>query len=113
MSPPVDDALQIARTDFPEQVHTAAADMIDVQETGTSLRQKRFQAWSGAYYVESAIYRIRELTGHEFAAYSSSPMGPVRDAWNEAFDVLEEFLAGTIPGTTTVGTEPGDDSPTT
>jgi hypothetical protein len=60
----------------------------------------RNRAWSSSYYVENAMYRITALTGHEFGSYSCSPMGTVRDAWNEAYRELDAFVSGTILGTT-------------
>jgi hypothetical protein len=54
----------------------------------------RTRAWSSVYYVENAVQRIQNLTGHEFAAYGSSPIGTVRDAWNEAFEQLDLLVPG-------------------
>jgi hypothetical protein len=54
----------------------------------------RMKSWSSVYYVENAIQRIANLTGHTFLAYSSSPIGTVRDAWNEAFDQLDTLIPG-------------------
>jgi hypothetical protein len=59
----------------------------------------RMRTWSSVYYVENAINRIQNLTGAPFAAYGTSPIGTVRDAWNEAFERLEAYIAGTILGT--------------
>ncbi len=53
--------------------------------------------WSSNYYVENAVSRIKKLTGHEFEAYGTSPVGSVRDAWNEAYRVLDDYLAGRLP----------------
>jgi hypothetical protein len=71
----------------------------------------RNRSWTGAYYVENAMHRITELTGHEFVVYRCSPMGTVRDAWKDAFDQLDAFV-GTIPGTTSLSDTPRDDRPT-
>ena len=54
----------------------------------------KMKSWSSVYYVENAINRITKLTGHEFAAYGTSPIGTVRDAWNEAFEVLDSLIPG-------------------
>jgi hypothetical protein len=71
----------------------------------------RNRSWTGAYYVENAMHRITELTGHESVVYRCSPMGTVRDAWKEAFDQLDA-LVGTIPRTTSLSDTPRDDRPT-
>ena len=52
------------------------------------------RAWSSVYYVENAVYRISKLTGHEFLARRSSPIGTVRDAWNEAFEQPDAYVSG-------------------
>ena len=54
----------------------------------------RARKWSGPYYVESAVQRITKLTNHQFAAYSTSPVGSVRDAWEEAFARLDTLVPG-------------------
>jgi hypothetical protein len=56
----------------------------------------RTRSWSSVYYVENAIWRISKLTGHQFVAYGTSPVGTVRDAWNEAFEQLDRFIHGDI-----------------
>jgi len=56
----------------------------------------RTRSWSSVYYVENAIWRISNLTGHQFAAYGTSPVGTVRDAWNEAFEELDGYIRGNI-----------------
>jgi hypothetical protein len=48
------------------------------------------------YYLENAIWRISKLTGHQFSAYGTSPVGTVRDAWNEAFEELDGSIQGNI-----------------
>lgn len=54
----------------------------------------RTRAWSSVYYVENAMHRIQNLTRHQFVAYGSSPIGTVRDAWNEAFEQLDLLIPG-------------------
>lgn len=61
---------------------------------GDDLKTRR---WSSVYYVENAISRITKLTNHQFAAYGTSPVGTVRDAWNEAFEVLDAYVSGRLP----------------
>jgi hypothetical protein len=60
------------------------------------------RAWSSGYYVENAIYRVKELNpSWDFVGYAYSPRSKVREAWNEAFKELNAFVTGTISGTTT------------
>ena len=54
----------------------------------------RMRAWSSVYYVENAVQRITNLTQHQFDAYGTSPIGTVRDAWNEAFEHLDLLIPG-------------------
>ena len=54
----------------------------------------RTRSWSSVYYVENAVQRIENLTGQKFAAYGTSPIGTVRDAWNEAFEQLDVLIPG-------------------
>jgi hypothetical protein len=56
------------------------------------------QSWSSGYYVKTAIYQLKELTGREIA-YSGSPSYTVRETWNEAFRLLSEVVEGTFSGT--------------
>ncbi len=80
-----------------DHVDTAARKFLDrVVRTNavTFSDDMRTRAWSGVYYVENAVQRIQRLTGHQFLAYGSSPMGNVRDAWNEAFDQLDQLVPG-------------------
>ena len=55
--------------------------------------------WTSVYYVENAMYRITDLTGHVFVPRGSSPPSTVRTTWNEAFAQLDAFVPGTLPGT--------------
>jgi hypothetical protein len=64
----------------------------------------RTRAWSSVYCVENAVQRIQNLTGHEFVAYGTSPMGTVRDAWNEAFEQLDALIPGGSGGIASVDT---------
>ncbi|MET0164216.1 MAG: hypothetical protein ABW318_04350 [Vicinamibacterales bacterium] len=65
------------------------------------------RAWSSGYYVENAIYRIKELNpSWDFAGYAYSPRSKVREAWNEAFKELNAFVTGTTSGTTTDNPNP-------
>jgi hypothetical protein len=56
------------------------------------------RAWTSLYYVENAAQRITNLTQHQFAAYGGSPIGTVRDAWNEAFVQLDLLIPGGSTG---------------
>jgi hypothetical protein len=58
----------------------------------------KMRSWSSVYYVENAITRINNLTGYRFTAYGTSPVGTVRDAWNEAFEQLDAFVPGGASG---------------
>ena len=67
--------------------------------------------WSSTYYVQNAVFRIIQLTEYDFATYSnSSPVGTVRDAWNEAFEQLDKYIPGTISGTVPPETSAPDGS---
>ena len=55
---------------------------------GTDIHIWNWDAWA-ARTVPTPL-----VTGHEFAAYGTSPIGTVRDAWNEAFEVLDSLIPG-------------------
>jgi hypothetical protein len=56
------------------------------------------RSWSGVYYVENAMFRVSQLTGYEFAAFKSDTprRGTVRDGWDEAFRVLNDYIPDQI-----------------
>ena len=65
--------------------------------------------WSSGYYVENAIYRVRELGGSAIPPFHGSPPATVRESWQAAFESLSAFVAGTLSGTQGAGSQ--DDAP--
>jgi len=64
--------------------------------------------WASDYYVRNAAHRIGRLLGEEdLDLYAGSPRSSVQGAWDIAYMLLRDFIAGTVSGTVDENQPPG------
>lgn len=78
----------------PGRVERAAHDFVGrIVETNaiTFVDEMNGAPWTAGYYVNNAVYRVGEMTGHP-QSHTGHSIRNLRAGWEMAFDVVEQYV---------------------